>query len=373
MDYPAPRVGLVDGKPDLSDAYGVGLGRWDVATVDWLYGEGAPNTNSDAAAAARASAALASGLRYAHDGDARSADSSQAWGGLWDDGADPVAELGRMMAVRRAAIAGFGLDAIAPGEPVAELKRRFVPVWLLHRYQLVAAAKSLGGYDYAYAVKGGGREAATAVPGERQRAALAALLATLSPAELRVPEQLLPLLNTPPNGSDNRQYSVELFASAAGGPIFDPLAAADASAQISLGAIIAPARLARLQIQHQADPRALGPGETLDRLLTATLPPAGADPLAQRIFFRTIVSLAQVSRRPGTSPEIANAIEERLHATGLALGRRTGPDRAWAGPLSRQLLDPRELDKLAAERPRPARVPPGDPIGSGEADWMDFY
>ena len=39
MDYPAPRIGLVDGKPDLSDAYGVGVGKWDMATVDWLYGE----------------------------------------------------------------------------------------------------------------------------------------------------------------------------------------------------------------------------------------------------------------------------------------------------------------------------------------------
>ena len=373
MDYPAPRIGLADGRPDLSDAYGVGLGRWDVATVDWLYGEGAPGSHPDAAATARASAALASGLRFAHDGDARSADSGQAWGGLWDDGADPVAELGRMMEVRRAAIAGFGLDAIAPGEPVAELKRRFVPVWLLHRYQLVAAAKSLGGYDYAYSVKGGGRESAVPVPADRQRAALSALLATLSPAELRVPERLLPLLSMPANGSDNRQYDVELFGSAGGRPIFDPLAAADAAAQISLGAIAAPARLARLEIQKQGDARALGAGETLDRLLAATLPSTNADALAQRIFFRTIVTLAQVARRPGTSPEIANAIEARLHATALALGRRTGADRLWAAPLSRQLLDPRELDKLAAERPRPSRVPPGDPIGSGEEDWMDFY
>ncbi|HEY8947776.1 MAG TPA: DUF5117 domain-containing protein, partial [Rhizomicrobium sp.] len=38
MDYPAPRISLIDGKPDLSDAYGVGVGKWDMATVDWLYG-----------------------------------------------------------------------------------------------------------------------------------------------------------------------------------------------------------------------------------------------------------------------------------------------------------------------------------------------
>ncbi|HEX8257551.1 MAG TPA: DUF5117 domain-containing protein, partial [Allosphingosinicella sp.] len=30
MDYPAPRVTVSNGAPDLSDAYGVGLGRWDM-------------------------------------------------------------------------------------------------------------------------------------------------------------------------------------------------------------------------------------------------------------------------------------------------------------------------------------------------------
>ena len=48
MDYPAPRVGLVGGAPDLSDAYGVGIGRWDRFAVDWLYG-----AESDAAARSR--------------------------------------------------------------------------------------------------------------------------------------------------------------------------------------------------------------------------------------------------------------------------------------------------------------------------------
>jgi hypothetical protein len=253
---------------------------------------------------------------------------------------------------------------------VAELKRRFAPVWLLHRYQLVAAAKSLGGVDYAYAVAGGGREAAMPVPAARQRAALAALLDTLSPEQLRVPARLIPLLSAAPNGSDNRQYDIELFQSAAGGPVFDPLAAADAAAAISLNALTAPARLARLELQHHQDAQALGAGELLDRLVAATLPPPASDALQQRIFYRTIVTLAQVSRRPGTSPEIAASIEQKLHDTGLALARRSG---AWATTLSRQLLDPRELDKLAAERPRPTRIPPGDPIGDGDEEWMGFY
>ena len=43
MDYPAPRVKLTDGRIDLSDAYGVGVGPWDRFIVDWLYGDGDPS------------------------------------------------------------------------------------------------------------------------------------------------------------------------------------------------------------------------------------------------------------------------------------------------------------------------------------------
>ncbi len=48
MDYPPPRIGLVDGRPDLGDAYAVGVGRWDMATVAWLYGEPAPGQDAQA-------------------------------------------------------------------------------------------------------------------------------------------------------------------------------------------------------------------------------------------------------------------------------------------------------------------------------------
>lgn len=161
MDYPPRRIGLVDGKPDLSDAYAKGIGAWDIATVRWLYADASEQETAEAAAR----------FRYVQDDNARAADSAYAWGGLWDDGADPVAELNRLMEVCAAALARFGLDALGPGEPVSNLRRRFVPLWLLHRYQLVAAAKHIGGLDFAYAVNGGGREAAEPVAPAQQRAA----------------------------------------------------------------------------------------------------------------------------------------------------------------------------------------------------------
>jgi hypothetical protein len=361
MDYPPPRIGLVGGKPDLSDAYAVGIGAWDKATVAWLYG--APD---DAAADAAARGAVDAGMRFIHDTDARAPDTAQRWAALWDDGADPTAELARLMTVRRAAVDRFGLAMLEPGEPVANLRRRFVPIWLLHRYEVVATAKAIGGAEFSYAVAGGGREAARPVSAADQRAALDALLATITPEALRVPEQLIPLLSSPRNGSDNRQFDIELFRTARG-PLFDPLVAADVGAEITLGALLAPARLARVSAQHAIDDKALGVAEIVDRLVATTVT-ARQDALSQRIAWRTLVTLAATTANRATTPEVALLIDARLRAVAAMLARRGD---AWGASLSRQLLDSDARAKLVSEQQRSVPIPPADPIG-GEGGYMDW-
>ncbi|HTT83237.1 MAG TPA: zinc-dependent metalloprotease [Rhizomicrobium sp.] len=361
MDYPPPRIGLVNGRPDLSDAYGIGVGKWDMASVAWLYG-----AQDQAAADAVARATVASGLRYVEDDNARAPDTAERWAALWDDGPDPTAELNRIMTVRAAAIANFGLAALAPGEPVANLRRRFVPIWLLHRYEIVAAAKAVGGADFSYAVNGDGNEETQAVPGGAQRAALSALLATLSPDALRVPPPLVPLLSTPRNGSDNRQFDIELFETE-GGPLFDPLVAADVAASITLNTLLAPARLARVEAQHAVDTNMLGVEEILDGLWTAVRPQNG-DALSHRIAYRALAVMASVALDKKTTPEVAAALDQKL----TEIGNQLAGGDAWSGSLSRILLDPRRRAKLAQDLPRSVPIPPGDPIGAGESDWMDL-
>lgn len=364
MDYPAPRIGLVNGAPDLSDAYGAGLGKWDLFAVDWLYGD-------DAAAPAKAQAAVAAGLRFTSDADARAADTAQPWASMWDDGPDPTAELARILTVRRAAIDRFGLGALSPGEPLANLRRKFVPVWLLHRYQIDATAKAIGGVDFAYAVVGDGRETARPVPSATQHAALDGLLATLSAETLTVPPALLPLLSSPANGNYDRQYEIEVFRNA-GGSVFDPLAATDAAAQLTLDALLAPTRLARLAGQHAADPAALGPTELVDRLLSTVLDRRQGE-VGRRIAYRTVATLARTARAPATPPEVAALIEERVRSLGDRLAKTLGDaaDRIWVRNLVRIAGDRALLDKLAAEQPRAPQVPPGMPIGGAETEWMD--
>ena len=62
-----------------------------------------------------------------------------------------------------------------------------MPIWLLHRYQVEAAAKLVGGVDFAYSRNGDGQEAARAVDPDAQSRAFDALLDTLSPEALTVP------------------------------------------------------------------------------------------------------------------------------------------------------------------------------------------
>jgi hypothetical protein len=363
MDYPAPRVRLVNGRPDLADAYGTGIGRWDRFAIDWLYG-----ARTDAEGNARMAAGLTEGLRFVADDDSRPADSPHPLGSLWDDSADPVAELQRMMIVRNAAIARFGPAAINAGDPQSQLRRAFVPIWLIHRYQVEAAAKLLGGVDFTYAVAGDGHGEAHAVPPAAQRRALDALLATLSPGALTVPAHLLASLSAGWSGDNDRQTDIEVMP-AAGGPVFDPLAASEIGAMVTLTDLLAPRRLNRLDIQHLADPTSLSAEEVIEQLISQVfnIPEyAGGTETAKRIATTTALALARVQRDPALSPTIALALSERLARLAAMLNRV--PDD-WPRGLARLLGDREALTAALADQRRLPAIPPGMPIGGEGEDW----
>lgn len=370
MDYPAPRIGLKDGAPDLSDAYGVGIGRWDLHAVDWLYGDPVSG-DPDAAARAKAEAAEREGLRFVSDENARNVSASQPWGSLWDDGADPVAELDRMMQVRAAAVARFGPAALAPGEPVASLRRKFVPIWLVHRYQVEAAAKLLGGLTSEYAVgPGAAAQGAPVAPADQKRA-LDALLATLQPAVLDVPPALVPQLSAGFSGDYDRQTEIEIMPMA-GTAAFDPLVAAQVAAQQTLNALLAPERLARLAEQHRANPDSPGVDAVAARLLALTDAPTATARLGavrRALGTRIILSLAKAAMSADAGVDATTRIDQALHdwAEAQVKARFADPaDRAWALSTARLLKDRDALKALLASDKAELPIPPGMPIGSLE-------
>lgn len=356
MDYPAPRVTLEGGAPSLKDAYGVGLGPWDKWVIKWLYG-----ARTDSEAAPILAEARAQGLRFVADQDSRPVSSGNPAGGIWDDFADPVAELGRMMEVRRVALERFGRASIPGGEALSNLRRAFVPVWLINRYQVESAAKTLGGVDFPYALNQEGLEP-RAVPGDSQHRALNALLNTLLPENLTVPRHLNLLMSDSFGGNGDRQTDIEILPTA-GGPVFDPFKATEVGAVQTLNALLSPERLNRLEIQHSTDPSVPAPGQLFDMLIDQVFGRAESD-VGRRIATTAALALGRVQRNPALSPTISLALSSRIEqlAEQLRRGKIRG-DKDWARGLGNLLADREALDKAIADPARLPRVPPGMPIG----------
>ena len=360
MDYPGPRVTLdANGAPSLRDAYGVGVGPWDKFMIKWLYAK------TDAEARPVLAQARTEGLRFVADNDARPVSSAQPLGSLWDDGPDPISELRRVMAVRQAALQRFGTGSLPAGESLAELRRAFVPIWLIDRYQVEATAKSVGGVDFPYIVNGE-NALAQVVPGAAQWAALYALLDTLAPAELTVPSRLTPLLSSGFGGDSDRQSDIEIIPTA-GGPVFDPLKATEVGAVQTLNALLAPERLNRLEGQHAADAAVPAPSQLVEVLLGHTLAQTGTE-VGRRIATMSVLALARVQHEAELSPTLSMELAGRLDRLADQLERQRGQaaEQDWARGLAALLKDRQSLDKALTDPTRFPQVPPGMPIGMDE-------
>lgn len=255
MDYPAPYVKIVDGRLDLSEAYTSGVGPYDVAAIRYAYQPVSGEAELDALARATP--------LFVSDPHSRPAGGAHPLGSVWDNGSDPVAMLRHEIEVRRIALQQFGLRNLRTGEPVSSLEEKLLPLYLHHRYQLEAAAKSIGGVAFTYAVHGpqatGNPEI---VPAARQREALSAVMATLDPAFLEIPKRIREVL--PPPAYAHGDANTELFPRRTD-PAFDPIAAAMAAADITVSALLDPARAARLAQQEEN----LTLREVTDALVTA--------------------------------------------------------------------------------------------------------
>ncbi|HEU5457586.1 MAG TPA: zinc-dependent metalloprotease, partial [Terracidiphilus sp.] len=267
MDYPHPLVTLdANGKPSLAHAYTVGVGSWDVAAIRWGYTQFAPGTDAHKALNNMLDEDRKQGMRYLSDADARPLGSASPYANLWDNGPDAPDELLRLLAVRKAALARFGPDAIQPGQPMAELEGTVVPLYLLHRYQTEAAAKSIGGLDYRYAVRGDGGFVTHFVPYAAEKKALDAVLATLDPAALALPERLLDIFPPMPPGYRRTRESFGAHT----GLAFDAEGPVEAAAGITASLLFEPSRASRLVEYHARDPKQMGLGEVIDSTLKAT-------------------------------------------------------------------------------------------------------
>ena len=358
MDYPHPLVKVAaDGSLDLSDAYAVGIGDWDKLAIAWGYGE-----EPQPARTALLEGALAKGLGFLSDQDARPPGSAHPAAHLWDNGTDATAELARVLEVRARALEHFGEGAEREGLPLARLADVLVPVYLFHRYQTQAAAKIIGGQDYTYALRGDGQLPVRPIPPEAQRSALKMLLRTIAPETLALPERIVALLPPPPLGWERTRESFPSHT----GPVFDPLGAAEVAARHSISLLLHRERAARLSAQS-----APGLGEVIEALLDATwraAPREGRASAVQRtvddVALDELLSLARDARSSAEVRATALLALRGLSAWSARQAASAGDgDRrahfSWAvEQVARLDLEP------ALKTPEPLDPPPGEPIGS---------
>lgn len=360
MDYPFPTIELDgNGAPKLANAYGVGVGDWDVFLVRHGYGIFA----DEGAELAKLRAQIrAAGYQYVSDSDARGAGDAHPAGVLWDiAGADPLAGFDKIMRARSYALAHFSRGVLPPARQLGELEARLVPVYLLHRYQTEAVVRLLGGASYRYGLVEDNAAGTTPVDAKTQLAARQRLFGTLSADTLVLPASILALM-TPPSMDYERDR--EYFATRAK-PLFDPLGAADAAASLTLQLMLAPPRLQRLLLQRANDPAQPGVRDTVAALLAATwqAPPSAnrETALVQRsvnwvVLDALMGSLDSGALHPAVESEIRASLES-FRQWARARAATDGNLANAADRIRRYLADPGSV-KL---RPMPV-VPPGSPI-----------
>ncbi len=374
MDYPHPLTTLnSDSTLDISRAYATGIGEWDKVTIAYGYQDFSRDINESKALTEIIMNAAARGLIFLTDQDARPQGSSHPQAHLWDNGVNAVDELNRIMQVRTVALNRFSERKIRTGMPMAMLEDVLVPVYMSHRYQVEAAVKVLGGLRYTYALRGDGQVPTIMVPPAEQRYALEALMATLKPEALALPERILRLIPPRPEGyGKNREH----FASRTGMTL-DPLSVAEASANLTTGLILHPARAARMVEYHSRDKTFPGFDEVIGRLLSGTwYARHGSGYLAgiQRVVDATVLNhLMSLALDTDASQQVRGISLLKIRELKVWLERETkstkdGDQQAHIA-LALSLIKTFEESPEDLKLPTAVNPPAGPPIGGVGCDW----
>jgi len=377
MDYPHPLVLLdEEGNVDLGSAYPEGIGEWDKVWIRYGYTQFPPGTDEDAALERILLDAASEGLTFISDQDARPAGSAHPQVHLWDNGADAAAELTRMMEVRRAALGRFGEAAIKTGMPLATLEEALVPLYLHHRYQAEATTKVVAGLYYTYAMRGDGQEPLRHVPAPEQWAAVDALLRTLNPAELAIP---LPILDLLPPRPFRYPPSRELFTRNTG-LVFDAIAPAAASADMTLALLFHPERAARMIQQKALRPELPGLDDVIARVVEGLFGIRYGDPYqaeinrtVQRVMVDRIMTLAADAPMPQVRAQAAQALERLDGRIKEGAGNADEATFAHYALLCKDIRRFLDRPHEAISTPTPPTSPPGSPIGDPGPGWVDRW
>lgn len=369
MDYPFPLIRFSsEGQIDLSNAYDVGIGEWDKRAVLYAY-QDFPAGMDDAAERRRIlDETVDSGLLYIVDQDARDPGSAHPLANLWDNGADAIEEFRHLMKVRAHALQNISSKTIPVGRPLATIEEALVPIYLLHRYQIQAVGKLIGGLYFHYNMRGDGQAPPRAVSAGKQLAAIETLIDAIETEQLKLPQTIIDTIAPRPPGQPLDRESFNRNT----GISFDWLAPAASAINLTLDVLLNPKRAARMNNFHASDAELPGFNTLLKALTRASWyqkQQDGVEGSIQRIKADQLLYalMALAGDVESTGQVRAQALFSiQTFNQWLEDPRHTRSNDDW---LSHQAKLKREiglwLDDPSGFVPQnPSKVPPGSPIGS---------
>jgi hypothetical protein len=374
MDYPYPVItGNAKGDLQLDNAYDDKIGEWDKWAITYGYGYPEQGQSEADFLEKTLKETYAAGHEFITDSDSRNPSGVHPRSHLWDNGESAPVELMRMLGLRKIKMNSFGLNAIRNGEPQALLEEVFVPLYLMHRYQVEATSKLIGGMDYSYKIKGDNQQMHFWIKAADQKAALEALLLTISPAMLEVPSHVLALIPPRPFGYGKTR---ETFVSRTG-PVFDPIAPAESVVDLTFGLLFDGGRATRLHIQNLQDPSLPSLFSVLDEVTRNVFSYTVPEGIASEFKFMTESKLIDHLILLADNPEVSTTVRavvrgylKVLKETGFidnTLGlKNRGGINSVLGMHSRYLADKIQayLELPVKITPQESlKVPDGAPIG----------
>jgi hypothetical protein len=360
MEYPSPRIKLVDGRIDLSDAYQRDIGEYDKFAVRYAYTEFEP---------ARERLGLESIVREMRNKGVLFTPSADPRWNRYDDLASPAAYLRETLAQRRVLLDRYGSRILKPGQPYGDL--RGMGLWMTylhHRWAIDTGVRYIGGMYDNIALKGESVPPTEIVPVALQREVLSLLMQMIQPSNLALPDRLLVELAPGPDGRDAEELNVST------GDAFDHLSAARTLSALVLEQLLEPARAARLITFADRQPGALTLNEVLNAVTNATWESGaqtGESPMLsslRRVAQRQALDAMMIlGAHPQATPEVRAITLDHLARFRVTLGRRVGRDQASTALVrqaERDLTKYLENPAAYAVKSSAPQQPPGAPIGT---------
>ncbi len=357
----------------MSNAYDTNIGAWDKVSIAFGYQDFPTGTNEEEALNAIIQNSLKSGLTFLSDQDARPRGGSHPYAHLWDNGSDVADELNRVLDIRSVALKNFGEKNIRTGYPMALLEEALVPMYFFHRYQTEATSKLIGGLNYRYALRGDGQPITEMISLVEQQKALDALLKTISPSNLMLPENVLTSIPPRPLGYDRHREVIKIRTELT----FDALAIAETASELTFSLLLHPARAGRLVEYHARNSKQPSLESIIDKVTQATfkaLPKSGYEGAIQitvnEVLLSNVIKLATNANASSQVKGVAYLKLDQLKSW-LTAKRKAATDEAWNAHYTYALsqIENFQENPLEYHEAPSLNAPPGQPIGADEKDF----